>query len=261
MVLRNGVVVNADLRSFPSRLTACSLFLEADYGVLDSSTNWATANGTSVYIWIDQSGKNNTASQIATSGARPYLTNGVINSKSALYFDGSNDRLLINSTFNTVTKNISKIHLFVVSRDDAVDTASRFDLSIMTFSGGGGIVRCVSGSSGSGRLPLAGGRRLDGDSAKTDSSPTALTSWVLKQATLNYGAASLTLKTNGVVCVTDASFQTAGNTSNTDSDGAFIGNNFTSSATWTGMIAALVVTTSDSDATMVESYLRKKYGL
>jgi hypothetical protein len=81
------------------------LWLKADEGV--------TLNGSTVSIWIDQSGNGNDAVQ-SNSDRQPMFVDNELNNKPVLHFDGVNDRLaLIGST------TMSQISLFLVFKIDS----------------------------------------------------------------------------------------------------------------------------------------------
>jgi len=78
----------------PNSISGLKLWLKGDAGVFsDAGITPAVADGT-VQQWNDQSGNGNHVSE-ATLGARPLFKTGILNGRSIVRFDGSNDRLSV----------------------------------------------------------------------------------------------------------------------------------------------------------------------
>ena len=83
----------------PTDISGLALWLDAsDETTLftDAGTTAVTADGDAVYQWNDKSGNARHVSQ-TTAGNRPLYKTGVLNSKSVLRFDGTNDKLSVAS--------------------------------------------------------------------------------------------------------------------------------------------------------------------
>jgi len=79
----------------PISIYGLQLWLDATKGLFDATSggNPVTADGSSVARWEDQSGSGYHVTQ-STSANRPVLKTGIRNSKNAIRFDGSGDKMV-----------------------------------------------------------------------------------------------------------------------------------------------------------------------
>jgi len=119
------------------------------------------------------------------------------------------------------------------------------------------------GLGGNGKWNI-GGRRLDADSSQFIAGNAFTTAAKLITAVFDWANATLTLYEDGTQANTTASFQTAGNTSNTASAELCLGANTASGAgPFAGDIAevAMYGTVSDADRNTFGGYIQTKYGI
>jgi hypothetical protein len=234
-----------------------------------ADTSTVTTVSGAVSQWNDKSGNGRNASQ-GTPGRRPLYQSNALNSKPVLAFDGSDDILGIANL--TLVKNVSAFSVFCVVISNApslTDFRAVFDANV------------VSTSSDRTALYLrsdtveAGGRRLDGDSYSSLQSGALTTTPFIGSIAWNFQSAALSIAFNGGVPVfKSGGFQTAGNTSNTDSSAVGIGSSpiFSDASGQTSQastqcncsIAEFIATQSvlaDENRQRMEGYLAHKWGL
>jgi len=110
------VLTKTPYRKFsPARIPGLQLWLRADAGVYQDAakTTPAVADGDVVGAWADLSGAGNDATQ-ATTAKKPLLKLNIVNGKSVVRFDGTDDFLAVSpgSDFNFGTGDFS---LFIVA--------------------------------------------------------------------------------------------------------------------------------------------------
>jgi hypothetical protein len=222
-------------------------------------SNGIISDFTSVRIWKDKSINGYHAEQ-ATSANRPTYRSNQIDSKATIQFDGTDDFLSLPSGALGILRNVGGATVFVVYKAST-------DLTLQS-----GIYFSTT-SAGSIRLQLrktalnvfaTSGRRLDADTLETiNSSTTNAGNYILQSVKVDYQNTSIQQFLNNTLDGQDLTFQTSGNTSDTDSLNAILG--ATNSGSYlNGNIAEVIVfnrTLSTTEFTNVNKYLMAKWGL
>lgn len=235
-----------------------ALWLDAN----DAST--ITLNGSTVSQWNDKSGNGRNASQ-PTAVSQPTYTVAGLNSKPAISFNGGTNILGFND--QSLGKNVGALSYFIVfiaNAPAATDYRALFDLHT------NGATDRASLYPRTNALE-AGGRRLDSDAYQFQQATTLGASAAIGSVIFNYSAATLGVGLNGnALSFRAGGFQTAGNTSNTDSTYIAIGasvnpaNRFEAASGCNCVIAEfLCLQSAPSDPTRqkIEGYLANKWGL
>jgi hypothetical protein len=231
-------------------------------------TTPVTANDNPVAYWKCKA--TGTALTQSTDANRPlWKSASVIGSNPGLEFDGSNDYLFATSgDLMKVARNVPGVTVFAVLRVDNTTTRAIWTAGI----GAGvnqfrGRVNFTSGTNFS-----AGGRRLDADTFVTASSSIVTVTGnnhILRQ-TNDYANSDVFLHVNGTLRGSSTSFQTDGNSEDTDSSHLMLGGSFNSDAftatgglhdgimcEWIAYSRALTA----AESARVERYLSGKYGI
>jgi hypothetical protein len=237
----------------PANITT-ALWLDA----ADAST--VTTDGSAVSQWNDKSSNARHASQVTASLSPTYTANG-LNGKSVVTFNGSN---VLGLTELTLGRNIGGLSYFAVASSTTVSGGNYrtiFDLNT-----GSGLDR-ASFYVRESTIEVSG-RRLDTNlyQAHTNGTPSINTAFILC-ALFNYSAAALSVGFNGGALTSrSGGFQTAGNTSNTDSTLITMGASdaLGSSTPFTGYVSEFIAIRSilsDANRQKLEGYLAHKWGL
>lgn len=154
---------------------------------------------------------------------------------------------------------VSGVTLFAAVKANTIMSGTTIRPAIYFSRGGGQQVRAGIGVSGD-KLTI-GGRRLDGDSYKSITEGSYAPGEVMViSGYIDYANATAKLFKNGTEIGSDTSFQTAGNTSNTDSQSVAIGRY--PSYGFDGFVAEIAMydsVLSDADRQAVETYLTDKW--
>lgn len=233
----------------------------ADLGLwLDASaTSSLTLNGNNVSEWRDLSGNARHYSQSSAS-AQPSGTAMTHNGLRVIDFDASNgQQLLGNAASLAATRNVSGLTVFAACKFDAtIDPQPR---PLVFFQGGGAGTRFAFGVV---NVPSLYGRRLDADSVVFVSAPDFITNPSVFTAIADYANSDAFLYSGGSLLASNTSFQTNGNTSDTDSLASAIGSNAGATNVWDGWAGEIVVyrrALSVSERQSVERYLGAKWGI
>jgi hypothetical protein len=217
-----------------------------------------TLNGATVSQWNDKSGNSVNVSQ-ATAANQPTYTLAALNGRNALTFDGVNDSLGFGQS--NLLRNLAGSTTFFFGRYAVTPTTTMPVIQIQSGTGGS---RLLFGGGLVASKFTAHGRRLDADSltaagvSAQNIVPNAL---VIQCVRIDYSAASSAQYINGVIDGSNATFQTAGNTSNTASLGVSIGAG--GAAPFNGLFGEIVViptALSTQDRQRMEGYLAWKWG-
>ncbi len=227
---------------------------------LDASHPWSLALSSGLASeWRDRSG--NGRNFTASGSARPTLVAGSLNSRDFLTFNGSSNVMTLGSS--GLLRNRASMMAFLVLRWNASPTAQQIALGISR--GGATAARFAAyGGTPSGKSQV-GARRLDADSFQQVSSAASISvgAWSTVAVRIDYQARTLRQYLNGVIDGQTTTFQTAGNTSDTDSFGASVGAG--ASGQWANAsIAEIAVVPEDlGDATFAKAlgYLHHKHGI
>lgn len=243
----------------PANITT-ALWLDA----ADAST--VTTVSGAVSQWNDKSGNGRNATQ-PTAGRRPLYQNAALNGRNVLSFDGSDDVLgFVNQNLGRNVGALSYFAAFISNAPTTSDYRALFDLN--TNPGPDRASFYLRSST-----LESGGRRLDADSYQFHQSGSLTTSASVASILFDYTAATLGVSLNGAsLSFRSGGFQTAGNTSNTDSTYISIGgdNNsvdaFTTNASGACncTIAEFICLQSAPSTDIrqrIEGYLAHKWGL
>jgi hypothetical protein len=250
--------ISAVAKDFTSNANDATI-TDAVWIVDEPFSNGIISDFTSVRIWKDKSINGYHAEQ-ATSANRPTYRSNQIDSKATIQFDGTDDFLSLPSGALGILRNVAGATVFVVYKAST-------DLTLQS-----GIYFSTT-SAGSIRLQLrktalnvfaTSGRRLDADTLETiNSSTTNAGNYILQSVKVDYQNTSIQQFLNNTLDGQDLTFQTSGNTSDTDSLNAILG--ATNSGSYlNGNIAEVIVfnrTLSTTEFTNVNKYLMAKWGL
>jgi len=214
---------------------------------------YGTDVGDSVSLWLDRSSEGNDLAQTAIV-SQPMLVE--VDGNKWIKFDGVSDTLRKASL--PLLKNVSGATLVVVVQPDKV-------------SGNNDVITVTANAPTSARagIRIANGlwamigRRLDADSLQTKTGGTATigVKYVVV-ARFDYASANVKLRVNGSNVI-DQTFQTAGNTSDTNSATVNV-SGISSLQYFQGLIGQALITEraiADSEAIRIERSLAAKYGI
>jgi hypothetical protein len=239
--------------SSPLDIAGCALWLDG----ADSSAASMTLNGSLVETWKDKSG--NGRDFTATSTARPSLTASVINSRSAVTFNGSTSTLTGNTAAQDVIRNLAGYTVFTVLRTATVASGERLAFGV------GPTVLFRIGQQDS--RPFMGGRRVSGDTLESvtgTASDLSVGAAFIQTASVNHTSQSLTGLRNGATFASDATYMASGSSENVASSvsvGAQAGGTY---GFWNGEIAEIIVyntALSTADRARVEAYFAAKWAI
>jgi hypothetical protein len=181
------------------------------------------------------------------------------NSRQALKFDGTDDRLSVTEGLD-ILRNVSGTSIFAAYKPSSI-TGARMVFSISSNSSTS--VRGCVGLNISDTGYTLGGRRLDADSYQEIVSSTAVNNKILLQTNIiDYANSNAYLYIGGVIKNSTTSFQTDGSTSNTNSATIDIGSIGDGTQLFSGDILELIVysrVVTSTEQSLVENYLSKKY--
>ena len=231
-----------------------ALWLDAD----DAST--ITLNGTDVAAWADKSGNGYDVSQGTAANQPAYVTNA-LNGKPVIRTDGGDQ---MENTTSSLFRNVGVATWVAVAK---YPVATGGDSAMLMFcSTGVDALRARFGltanPSPGGAFMGVAGRRLDTDSFQTaaSSTPRIVNTGFLEVGQANYANAKANHWTNGTQDLTGATFQTAGNTSNTN---PLTLNVFGSAPTGTEIAEVIAIEgpLPDYEREKLEGYLAHKWGV
>ncbi|MFM5961228.1 MAG: hypothetical protein ACKOQ2_29440, partial [Dolichospermum sp.] len=221
-------------------------------------------NGSTVSQWRDKSGNGRHVSQ-ATAANQPLFVTNQLNGLPVIR-NVSADTLIGGAS--ELGANTPMLSMFaLVKNPTANPSGSGFLLSVLT-----NTVTTTRAAllqfANNVNLTLAG-RRLDTDAFQSVQTSTTYAStqnqWIIQEGQFNYAAAELNAWLNGTNTLNAAPFQTAGNTSNTNSfrHCIFSLDGFDYALDGTEIAEALIVqgNLSTTDRQLIEGYLAWKWGL
>jgi hypothetical protein len=234
----------------------------------DASTIGA-ADSTAVSTWNDRSGNGYNATQ-TTSASQPtfYRSDSLSSNRPSVFFDGTDDYLLISSSANSISKNIAGSTVFVVKNITGTgSTFVSFSIDNGTTTGNSRMtIRKASTN-----VAQITGRRLDADAQRSAVGTTTLSTTIptILSATFDYAITrNMILYINNISQTTGSlNASVAGNTSNTDPINGMVlgaGVDSTIGAFMQGYICEFLFFNkllSIADSTTVFNYLKEKYGL
>lgn len=242
----------------PDELPGCVLWLDAAQGVTKDANN-------KVSSWQDRSGAGNDAT--ASGSTMPGWVENGINNLPAMDFDGHHFVLP-----NSLLRDVEGADVFFVHVNPA-GAATHYQTLVVALQGENGsgnrLQMRFNSSSDSGRM-VFGGIRLDTESWQNVYSTAeqfslqANTNYITN-GIFDYNNALLTAKSNGKEIATNSSFQTKGRTSDTDSQGIWLGNNMQDATRkFVGQIAEVIIYNrrlAHAERLQLENYLADKYGI
>lgn len=252
-----AVYLGSDLRHFnPKSIANLGLWLDAS---ADSSL---TLNANTVSEWRDLSGNGRHMEQ-GTAVAQPIANTRTQNARRALDFQGG-QFMLGNAASLNVLRDKPGVTAFIVGKIDQIITQQTFMNT--TRSGSDNQTRFTLDNDAPANSWRVGGRRLDSDTfnAVTLTGSADTNSNVLT-GVLDYANSDAVLYENGSLLGSNTSFQTDGNTADTDSDYVHIGANIQGTAAFLyGFIGEVILyqrALSDAERQGVERYLGHKWGI
>jgi len=232
----------------PTTIPNLGLWLRADAGV--------TLVGGAVDVWADQSGNGRNFSAPASAN-RPAYSN-TLNGLPVLTFDGSTDHLTGNAASLGIARNVSGLTMIAVVKYATGGADQR--LCLIGANLAANVRASISSVSSQYRTS---GRRLDSDSAQGSNAGTVTGNFAIQAGIFRYSVATAGVGVNSVV--SDFAFQTAGNTSDTDSVRTAIGVDLQLTSNFlNGDIAEIIVyqrAISVEERNSVERYLSVKWGI
>ena len=240
----------------PRSISNLGLWLDAS---ADSSL---TFNATTVSEWRDLSGNGRHMEQ-GTAVAQPVATTRTQNGRRVLEFQGG-QFMLGNSASLNVLRDKPGGTVFVVGKLDQTGFPQTF--IVATISGSDVSSRAILDMELAGNSWRVGGRRLDSDSfgfvrlpGSVDTNSNVLT------GVLDYASSDAFLYQNGSLLGSNASFQTDGNTSDTDSNVVSIGATTAgATALLDGFVGEIILyqrALSATERQRLERYLGVKWGI
>jgi len=208
----------------------------------------------------DKSGNGRTFTQ-NTGVKRPIYQSAVQNSLNVARFDGVEEVLQLSS--NTMFRNIGGASLYIILKPESGGATGD-----VYFSSGNGLSTnriYLLYSHNLFKFSMAG-RRLDSDSFQNviQTGTTSPGSFMMISNVYDWSNASIFTYKDRNLIGTSTSFQTAGNTSNTNANLTRIGANLSNDGFWFGDIGEIIVFNSVHDADTkdtVEQYLNNKWAI
>ncbi len=209
------------LLSDPRAIGGNVLWLDASDPDGDFVTGGAFTSGNT---WVDKSSAGNASAIQATPGNTPAVVTSGYNGLPVVHFDG-NDFMDLDSSALGMLRNKTGSTIFAVARPTQAPSAQAYRVFMVSTGTNSASTRAGfsfydtfgSGLAGAGDAAL-NGRRLDADAYQRINGGTAtfgtLTQWT---GEFDFAHGSLQLYADGQLLTSTSSFQTAGNTSNTDS--------------------------------------------
>ena len=234
-----------------------------DYRLAPSAgvNNYAGTLGSGAYMWGAQLQTGTLSTYQRTEGAA--ITATAINNIPALSFDGVNDVLSLGAT--SLLNDAAGGSAFIVYRWRTVPSVAA---SVFVIQTGSASARYQVGNTITFGKFESAGRRLDADTyqiAAVSAQNIVALSANIQSTVITYSAALGQQFINGTLDGQNAAFQTAGNTSSTNSAGTFIGavNNAGAqpAAVDIGELVFLNSAASTGDRQKLEGYLAWKWGL
>lgn len=223
---------------------------------------WLNDTGSDPSVWTDMSGNGSNASQ-SDPTKRPSIVTNALNGRQVRRFDGVNDILSLTTGLGML-RNVPGAT--VIAAYKWITSPTSYKTVFGASTGPGGFTRTgMAGGNVSQKL-TSGGRRLDTDSFQSVTSTNNVpASYFVHSVILDYANSDAFQYANGVIEGQTTSFQTSGNTSNTDSAVINIGSDLNNPVFCANIDLAeiLVFPTALSDVNRqrVERYLSGKYAI
>lgn len=240
--------------------TPLSLQPEVWLDASDSST--ITLSGSSVTQWNDKSGNGRNVSQ-GTGLNQPTLTTSVVSGLNEIDFDGTNDSLQLTNA-SGLLQNVAGATMYCARFSDGVGISEQ--KVIVFVSNGTNQAQTRLSISQFNSKSMAGGRRLDVNSFQFISSASNVntTGYQVQTTLADYANSDLFLFINDILENSSLSFQTDGNTSNTQPLVFAVGGLDAASGFFNGRIGEVLIYNyvhTANQRQMVWEYLALKWGI
>jgi hypothetical protein len=253
----------------PRRIAGLGMWLDAsDRSTLSQTSDGSTAvasNNDPVAYWKDKI--TGVALTQAIDANRPLWLASGIGGRPGLDFDGSNDVLFAGSgSLMGLVRNVGAATVITAHKWNSTANS----LGFIFFSSAGNAAtagRLTLGRDGAdGTRYSVGARRVDGTAAAGIQAPAGslTTNSAIATAIYRTSAAQVSLRVDGVAQITNAAFQTAGNTSNTDSLQISVGAVSGASVFAPMVLSECMVWPREltlAEIQAVERYLSRRYGV
>jgi len=252
--------ISAVAKDFTSNANDATI-TEAVWIVDEPFSNGVISDYSSMRIWKDKSINGYHATQ-ATSANRPTYRSNQIDSKATIQFDGTDDSLSLPSGALSILNNVAGASIFIVYK-------ATTDLTLQTplwISSGTSVNQSRVNLRKSATNTFSSfGRRLDADATaqNVQSTTTNIGNYILQSVKFDYQNTLLEQYLNNSLEGQSLTFQTSGNTSNTNSLSFTLGST-NSSSFLNGNMAELIIynkTLSTAEFNNVNKYLMAKWGL
>ena len=240
----------------PRQISGLGLWLDAS----DAST---ITIATGVSAWNDKSGNGRNFAQ-ATGANQPARISAGQNGRNTVRGDGINDYMTMSSGFNLL-RNVAGATLVAVRK---WVTSPSTSLTMLNISIGGSVSparAALSGAVATANKASLGGRRTDVDIfASAESAASVAAGFEIHLGLFDYANSDVYQYINGSLDGSNTTFQTNGNTSDTDSAGVGLFANaggFSLSHTEIGEMLVYPKALAVTDRQAVEGYLAHKWGI
>lgn len=242
----------------PADLSGLQLWLDAD----DAAT--ITTDSGAVTAWNDKS-PNAIPFAPGISTTRPALVAAAHAGRSAIRFDGSNDRLTAGS--NPLLRNAPGATLYAVAQPHSQGTSTR-QVVFIKVPGANEPRMTIARTAGMSGQHQSFYRKLDGDSNTFFSSGVtwSVNALACVGTLLDWDAATRTMRVDGVQRVHTTGLGTSGTFSDTDADAIYIGMHASGGTAlfWHGDICEVIAygrALNSMEIALLEAYLLTKWGL
>jgi hypothetical protein len=230
---------------------------------LDASNGGSlTLNGNTVSEWRDLSGNGRHVAQ-DTAASQPNAVNRTQNGRRVLDYTGGQE-MLGNAATLGLLRNVSGATIIAAVKWDALSTIS-LGYTAVIFSSGANSTQARAALASVAPVVNSlsvGGRRLDANTfARADG--TGTTNPRIASAVCDYANSDAFIYADGSLAGSNTSFQTTGNTSDTDSLAVSVGggNGANLLDGWIGEVLVWPRVLTDAQRLQVERYLGRKWGI
>lgn len=249
--MRRSKIRAASGSTSPSDISGLVLWLKPE--------SLSGSDGTQISSWADSSGNSYTVEQ-TVAGDRPVMTNNVIGTFEAAYFDTS-DRLAVTSAGALdATRNKSGHTVFIVMQTVATPVAGNYFYWNSTDTAANNRATLAFNTTTTYRSTA---RRLDADASFNSDSgdATVLASPKLLCCIWDWANSDFKTWVNGTANINDTTFGTDGSTSDTASAAYQLGGRSSYFDGWTCEWIVYNRALNDTERQAVESYINTKYAL
>lgn len=200
----------------------------------------------------------------AVAGNEATLVTGVLNGRTIWRGDSVSKKAAFVMADNAITNNTAGVTLAMLYRSGPAGGMADQSVIRVHVSGTNAARAMIGRGSYASNAVYAGGRRLDADTYDGLNDNTDFsTNWLILVASLNYAAATMVMSINGTAA-TDPTFQTAGNTSATNSINSNVGHSGAGTGNAYGDYAEGCIyrgALGTSDRQKLEGYIAWQWGL